>query len=189
MELFEAIRKRRAVRKYKSDPVSKEDILKVLDAANQAPSAMNMQQWYFVVVTGERIKAMAKNYRGIVEQFARARNTPFNETLHQFSATYGGAPALIVVLTDTADSWDFRRANLESASAAMENLVLAATALGLGTCWMTGPLNDEKFLRAALGIPDDREFVAVTPIGYPEAVPEASPRRDPKLTAKVRWLD
>jgi predicted oxidoreductase (fatty acid repression mutant protein) len=52
MEFFEVIKKRRAVRQYKADPVNKEDILKILDAANWAPSAMNMQQWEFIVVSG-----------------------------------------------------------------------------------------------------------------------------------------
>jgi nitroreductase len=59
---------------------------------------------------------------------------------------------VIVVLTDAADAPNFRRANIESASAAMENLLLAATALGLGTCWMTGPLQDE---RTAAHVPCD----------------------------------
>jgi nitroreductase len=95
---------------------------------------------------------------------------------------------VIVVLTNAADTDDFRRANLESASAAMENLMLAATALGLGTCWMTGPLRDEKALRRILAIPEDRELVAVTPLGYPEVVPAGQPRHDPELVQKVRWV-
>jgi nitroreductase len=70
----------------------------------------------------------------------------------------------------------------------MENLLLAATALGLGTCWMTGPLRDEKTLHRILAIPDDKEIVAVTPLGYPEKFPQAPPRLDPALTQKVRWV-
>jgi len=195
VELFEAIHARRAVRKYRPDPVPKEEIMKILDSANQAPSAMNRQQWEFVVVTGtETIRELGVSYRAIVEEFTRnwdpspMRGSLSREEFIRFAGSYGGAPVVIVVLTDTADNDDLRRANLESASAAMENLLLAATALGLGTCWMTGPLNDEKALRRILAIPDDREIVAVTPLGYPEEIPQAPARIDPDLHRKVRWV-
>jgi len=195
MELFEAIQTRRAVRKYRPDPVPEEEIHKALDAANQAPSAMNLQQWEFVVVTGkETIRQMGVSFGAVIEELTR--NLPASsghgslsrEEFIRFAESYGGAPVVIVVLTDRADTGDFRRANLESASAAMENLLLAATALGLGTCWMTGPLRDEKALRKILAIPDDRELVAVTPLGYPAEVPPAPARIDPELRQKVRWV-
>jgi Nitroreductase len=196
MELFEAIHARRAMRQYRPDPVPKEAIHKVLDAANQAPSAMNLQQWEFVVVTSpETIRGMGDSYRAIVEEFTRnwdpspLRGSLSREEFIRFAETYGGAPVVIVVLTDTADAENFRKANLESASAATENLVLAATALGLGTCWMTGPLQDGKALRRILSIPDTKELVAVTPLGYPAAVPLAPARIDPDLVQKVRWVE
>jgi nitroreductase len=194
--MFEAIRSRRAVRQYRPDPVRKEDILTIIDAANRAPSAMNRQQWEFVVVTGkETILEMGASYRIIVEEFTRnwdpspMRGSLSREEFIRFAESYGGAPAVIVALTDAADNDDLRRANLESASAAMENLLLAATALGLGTCWMTGPLRDEKTLRRILAVPDDREFVAVTPLGYPAEIPPAPARIDPELKQKVRWVE
>jgi len=194
MELFEAIHARRAVRKYRPDPVPEGEIQKILDAANQAPSAMNRQQWEFVVVTGEKIREMGVSYRAIVEEFTRnwdpspMRGSLSREEFIRFAESYGGAPVVIVVLTDTADTDDFRRANIESASAATENLLLAATALGLGTCWMTGPLKDEKAMRRILAIPDIKELVAVTPLGYPAEVPQAPARIDPDLEQKVRWV-
>ncbi|MFA5254667.1 MAG: nitroreductase family protein [Methanoregula sp.] len=195
MELFEAIQTRRAVRKYRPDPVPEDEIKKILDAANWAPSAMNRQQWEFIVVTGkETIRQMGVSFGAVIEEMTR--NLPASsghgslsrEEFIRFAESYGGAPVVIVVLTDRADTMDFRRANLESASAAMENLLLAATALGLGTCWMTGPLRDEKALRKILAIPDDRELVAVTPLGYPAEVPPAPARIDPELRQKVRWV-
>lgn len=196
MEMFEAIRSRRAVRQYHSDPVRKEDILTIIDAANRAPSAMNLQQWEFIVVTDrDTLRKMGASYRAIIEEFTRnwdpspMRGSLSREEFIRFAELYGGAPVVIVVLTDAADNDDLRRANLESASAAMENLLLAATALGLGTCWMTGPLRDEKALRRILAIPDDREFVAVTPLGYPAEIPPAPARIDPELKQKVRWVE
>jgi len=195
MELFEAIHTRRAVRKYRPDPVPEEEIRKILDAANQAPSAMNLQQWEFIVVTKkDTIREMGVSFGVIIGELTRprppspGRGVFSREEFIRFAESYGGAPVVIVVLTDAADTDDFRRANLESASAAMENLLLAATALGLGTCWMTGPLRDEKALRRILAIPEDRELVAVTPLGYPAAIPQAPARVDPELVQKVRWV-
>jgi nitroreductase len=196
MEVFEAIHRRRAVRRFLPDPVSREDIHIILDAANWAPSAMNRQQWEFLVVTGKKIGEMGESFKRIIEEYtrnwdsSRMRGSPFTrEEFIRFAATYGGAPVVIVVLTDTAETKDFQRANLESASAAMQNLLLAATARGLGTCWMTGPLNDEKTLRRILSIPETREIVSVTPLGYPDGIPAAPPRLDPELERNVRWVE
>lgn len=196
MDVFEAIHQRRAVRQYLPDPVSRDEIRTILDAARWAPSALNHQQWQFVVVTGKKIGEMGESFARIIEEYtrnwesSRMRGSGFTrEEFVRFAATYGGAPYVIVVLTDTAKTADFQRANLESASAAMQNLLLAATALGLGTCWMTGPLQDEKALRHILEIPNNKEIVAVTPLGYPASVPEAPPRLDPVLDRIVRWVE
>lgn len=54
---------------------------------------------------------------------------------------------------------------------------------------MTGPLDDEQYLREVLSVPDDREIVAISPLGYPMLIPDARPRLDPDLTRKVRWLE
>lgn len=195
MEVLEAIRKRRAIRHYRPDPVRMEDIYTVLHAANYAPSALNRQQWEFLVVTGKKILEIGESYRSTLDAYlanwdaSPMRGFITRDEFIRFSATYGGAPVVIVVLTPVDDLANFRKANLESASAALENLMLAATALGLGTCWMTGPLRDEKTLRRLLSVPDDREIVAVTPLGYPAKVPAAPPRIDPDLEEKVRWVE
>jgi len=190
MDVFDAIHRRRAIRRYLPRPVAREDIFRVLDAANWAPSALDRQQWEFVVVTGEKIREMGESFHAVVRAYAESRaSPPGGEEFLRFALTYGGAPVVIVVLTDAADAPNMRRANIESASAAMENLLLAATALGLGTCWMTGPLQDEQSLRTILDIPAGRELVAVTPLGCPDEVPPARPRHDPDLERKVRWVE
>jgi nitroreductase len=195
MDVFDTIRKRRAVRLYRPDPVSRENILTVLDAANQAPSALNRQQWEFLIVTGKKIIEMGESYRSTLDEYLSHWDTsPMQDFITRdefirFAGTYGGAPVVIVVLTPTDEIANFRKANLESASAALENLLLAATALGLGTCWMTGPLRDEKILRRILSVPDDREIVAITPLGYPEKISAAPPRIDPAMEQKARWVE
>ena len=189
MEFFDLVKSRRSVRKYKDQTVDKEDILKILDAANWAPSAMNWQPWEFIVVSGKLIKFMGDSFKDVVEKIMReSEETAFDEKFVDFAARYGGAPVVIVVLTRASEKPNVRKANLESTSAAMENLVLAATSLGLGTCWMTGPLHDENNLRHILDISPDKEIVAVTPLGYPDEVPEPHPRVDAELKQKVRWL-
>jgi len=195
MDVFEAIKKRRAIRQYRPDPVSREDILAVLDAANRAPSAMNRQQWEFVVVTGEKICKMGESFCAIMKEYTKNRDiSPMRGSLTrndflQFALTYGSAPVVIVVLTDADPLPNMQKANLESASAAMENLLLAATARGLGTCWMTGPLQDGATLHRILDIPDTKEIVAVTPLGHPLIIPGPPSRLDPDLTQKVRWVE
>ncbi len=194
MDVFEAIHSRRAVRLYRPDPVSREQVLSVLDAANQAPSGLNRQPWEFIVVTKEKIREMGTSYHSTLVEYLKNWNaSPMRDFITKddfirFAETYGEAPVVIVVLVKADPLPNFRKADLESASAAMENLLLAATALGLGTCWMTGPLRDEKTLRRILAIADDREIVAVTPLGYPERIPDAPPRHDPDLVNKVRWV-
>jgi nitroreductase len=195
MEFFEVINTRRSIRKYKTDPVKKEDILKILDAANWAPSALNLQPWEFLVVSGDKKNRMGKNYGKIVDEYTKDWDAapdkafmPRNEFI-KFANVYGDAPIVIVALTEASNHPNYKKAFLESTSAAIENMLLAATALGLGGCWMTGPLDDEKHLRELLEIPDSKEIVAITPLGYPEVIPQPRPRLDPDLTRKVIWLD
>lgn len=188
MEFFDLVKNRRSVRKYKAQPVDKKDILKILDAANWAPSAMNWQPWDFLVVSGELLKPMGNSFKAVMEKIMYESEETFDDEFVKFAAHYGGAPVVIVVLTRASEKPNVRKANLESTSAAMENLVLAATYMGLGTCWMTGPLHDESNLRSILDISPDKEIVAVTPLGYSDEVPEPRPRLDAELKQKVRWL-
>ena len=195
MEFFEAIHRRCAVRRYLPRPVCRQDILSMLDAANWAPSGMNRQPWEFVVVIGEKIREMGRSYRSTLTEYLKnwesspMKNSISRDEFGRFADTYGGAPVVIVARVPVDPLPNFRKADLESASAARENLLLAATALGRGTCWMTGPLRDEENLRRILSILLDREIVAITPLGYPEEIPAASPRTYQQLEQKVRWVE
>jgi nitroreductase len=201
MDFFDLVKARRSVRKYKSEPVSKETILKLLDCANWAPSASNRQPWEFIVVHEAKVKQLSESYREtaekIAEMFARNAkaadmnigNIVTSNDFLQFASTYGGAPVVVVILMNKHSDPNQAKADLESASAAMENILLAATELGLGTCWMTGPLFNEKALRGILNISDEKEIVALTPLGHPEVIPKPVPRKDPKLEQKIIWFE
>lgn len=192
MNLYQAIRERRSIRKFKADLVPRNLVLKVLDAANWAPSGVNLQQWKFYVVAGEKRDQIAASYGKLTEKNyppAAERTAQQTEFLN-WAKTYGGAP-LIIVATMPYDAEQPRRykMHLESVSAAFQNLLLAAHAEGLGTCWMTGPLGDEATLNSILDLPKNEEIVALTPLGYPDQVVEDKPRHDPSLTEKVVWVE
>jgi nitroreductase len=189
MEFFEVVKKRRAVRAFKPDPVSHEDILKILEAANAAPNGRMLQSWEFLVVTGEKKRLLGESYGKIAVGYTSDwEDQKARESFINYAHTYGGAPVVIVVLADADPVNAINKMHLETGCAAMENIVLAATALGLGTCWMTGPLQDEKTLRKELDIPDNKQLVAVTPLGHALAWPDPPVLPEPDYTKKIRWI-
>jgi len=158
LKFEEVLEKRRSIRKYKDAPVPKEKILKMLEAARIAPSASNRQPWHFIVVENkETIKKLAKQ---------------------EWAAE---APLMIVGLADQAASPNWCSNDL---GIAFEHLVLAATNLGLGACWM-GQTGREELIKGLLGIPDNFKVVAVIPIGVPDETPKPKERKS--LDAIVSW--
>jgi nitroreductase len=107
----------------------------------------------------------------------------------KYARTFGGAPIIIMVLAATDPIPSVNKMHLETGCAAMENIMLAATALGLGTCWMTGPLQDEANLRKLLEIPDNVQIIAVTPLGHPVSWPDPPVFPAPDFKEKIRWVD
>lgn len=156
MDLYDVIARRRSVRRYAETPVEEAKLLRILEAARLAPSWRNGQCWRFVVVRDkETIRRLAK------EQ-------PLG---YQINRWLSGAPVVVVACADPRFSGqrgdqDFY---LVDVAIALEHLVLAATAEGLGTCWI-GAL-DEARVRRILGIPEHIRVVAMTPVGYPAEDP------------------
>jgi nitroreductase len=153
MEVFEAIRKRRSIRKYKPEPVSEDKLKRIFEAARLAPSGGNRQPWQFVVVRNpERKKAVG-----------RAANNQIFIT---------DADTIIVVLGDPeVSSHGFKRDPI----IAVEHMVLAATSLGYGTCWIAAFNEDE--VKRILRIPEKLAVVALLPIGVPDESPIKKPRK------------
>ena len=142
MDLFEAIQRRKSVRTYESKPVPKEVLWRVLEAGRVAPSASNVQPWHFIVVTdSEKRKVLS---RGIYAGFLK-------ET-----------PVVIVACGDAPASPKW---HVVDVSIAVENMVLAATGEGLGTCWI-GSFSEEE-VRKLLEIPQNYRVVALLAVGYP----------------------
>ena len=163
MDVFEAIKVRRSIRKYKPEPVPKEDIEYILEAARQAPSWANRQCWRYIVVSDEATRKKI--------------------TMREWAAK---APIVIVGCGDPtkAGNLDGRPYYMLDMGISVEHLVLAAAEKGLGTCWIGGQF-DEKVVRDALGIPESHRVVALTPLGYPDESPAAKDRKS--LTELVTW--
>ena len=141
MDVFEAIQKRKSIRSYEEKPVPKETLVKILEAARLAPSAKNVQPWHFIVVTDKTKREELS--KGIYAKW-----------LHN-------APVVIVVCGDTeaAPKW-----HVVDTALALENMVLAAVAEGLGTC-VVGSF-DESDVKRLLGIPEKLRVVALLAVGY-----------------------
>ncbi len=149
MDVFEAIRMRRSIRKYKPRPVEKEKLERVLEAGRLAPSAVNRQPWHFIVVTDPSVREALR-------------------------ASYGqdwfvNAPVIIAACADTDSAWVRRDGEpywKVDVAIAFQNMILCATEEGLGTCWIAA--FNEDAARKALKIPEKVRIVALTPLGYPD---------------------
>jgi len=141
LDVFEAIQKRKSARAYEATPVSKETLGVVLEAGRLAPSAKNIQPWHFIVVTDKnKRKALSKG---------------------TYAKFLGKVPAVIVLCGDQEASPDWYIVDVALAG---ENMILAATNEGLGTCWVGS--FDEKDVQSQLGIPTNLRVVALMAIGY-----------------------
>ncbi len=200
IDLFEAIHTARAQRRLRSDPVPEALITRVLDAAIQAPSAGNEQNWHFVVVRDadlrRRVGALYRKASDIAAAVYQARSRPAHLTAAQWQRMLtagahlwdhmGDAPVLIIPCLHQRDlpprdaldlAWrghyDAERAYLDrirgaSIYPAVQNIILACRALGLGTLITTNHLRVEAEFKAVLGIPAEIDTFALMPLGWPE---------------------
>ncbi len=180
--LMECITGRRSVREYAVKPVGRETLHWLVNAAIQAPSAMNRQPWHFTIVTNaaqlDRIAFAAKSFaRATMASDQHLGSILAGDSFHIFYH----APSLVVI-SAPPDQW-----MVENCTLAAQNLMLAAYAAGLGTCWI-------GFAQAWLGTPDGKRAIAlpdslvpVAPIivGHPKSPAPAVPR----AAAKIDWLE
>jgi nitroreductase len=142
---------------------------------------MNLQNWYFLVIGGTRkdalvdIASRSYDYVGPVLQRVFAEKPEVVSFTKTFFKRLGGAP--VVVCAYYEPSKERSETSIQTVAAAIQNLLLAAHAEGLGACWMTGPVHVAEEINEFLGI-SNKTLVAVIPIGYPDQSPPA-PRRRP----------
>jgi len=185
MQVLQAIRSRRSVREYLPTPLTHAELELLIDAAIQAPSALNHQAWAFVVIQDRALLQRYSNRikplvlaglpgTGLPAQFEQTLSDPAYHVFHD-------APALIIICARGADPF----ATIDCCLAG-QNLMLAAHGMGLASCWIglaQGWLNQES-VKDELGMPRDWTAVAPIVVGHPRGpAPPAAERRTPE----VRW--
>lgn len=162
MDFFEAVNHRRSVRKYRDDEVPADVLEQIVAAGVEAPSGCNMQLRQYVIVDDPAV---------MNRMCALSR---------PMSSAIGGARAAIVLLVEPKAS-PFGEFWIQDASAAMENMLLAAVALGYAGCWVEGALRRcEDELRSILGVPEHLRLWSLTPVGKPAEQPNRPPKPEPR---------
>lgn len=186
--VIEAIKKRRSVRSYESKPIAKDIIKVVIDAGNEAPSAMNSQPWRFVVIKDKKIKekllgAALPNAKKILEMAKDVDPERYEMIMKRYGELkdpiYYSAPAIVFVIGSG------RYADY-SCPLACENMMLAAYSLGLGSCWVGfgAMVAEDAEVKGILDLQENEKIFGPILLGYPKEYPERPPKREPR----VKWL-
>ena len=206
---MKVIQARRSIREFTTDPVSDQELDMILEAARQAPSGENAQPWRFIIVKDEALRkqmgAIAGGGSGrrftaefvtkkMQERFSNLQDEAKKKaafeklTSGQVSAFMAEAPINIVVC-GKKDVWDMPY----DTSAAIENILLMVTALGLGACWVIAPcfdIRDEERMKALLGIPEEYKAVSVLSVGHQTREHRPRPRLPiQELVFTEKWGD
>ncbi|KYK34745.1 MAG: hypothetical protein AYK19_02410 [Theionarchaea archaeon DG-70-1] len=166
MNVFDVMRNRRSIRKYKKDPVEDEKVIKCLEAARWAPSASNRQPWHFVVVTDQEMRKTLAD-------------------MHPYGRFMKESPVVIVVLCDPEKHPKYY---MYDPCVATQNLLLAAYAQGLGTCWM-GMVNVgfEEDMKQVLHIPEKMRILCCVSMGYPDETPSSTRRELEEIVSYEKY--
>lgn len=160
MDILEVIKTRRSIRQYTGDPISEEDISKILEAGRWAPSASNTQPWKFIVLRSQEARKKL------------ADTLTWGRFLSQ------AALGIAVIINPTASSHP-----VEDGAAATQNILLEAHSLGLGACWIgTYGSAYEPNAKKVLNIPQDERLLSVIVIGHPAETPQKTRKELSELT-------
>ena len=189
MDALKVILERRSIRKYRTVAISDEILEEIVQAGLYAPSGLNLQPWYFVVArTQERMMQI----RALMSVVAMRMNPVLEKRFHDhpevitetsnFLVTLGNAPACVLIYANKKEDGD-RDNVIESVSAAIQNMQLAAWNRGIGSCWIGAPnhVGCANLFEAAFGA-GHGEFIAVLTLGYPDEDPKAHRRKQRRYT-------
>ncbi len=195
--LFEAIYSQRAIRQFKPDPIPDELIIKLIEAATKAPSSANRQTWKFIVIRDADLKRQIGHYYRLSWEAAYGGRTDSSSTLQTSVRTSSSnlaehmhqAPVLILACAEH-DGSSSTMSRGSTIYLAVQNLLLAARGLGLGSVITTLHKRYEKEIKELLGIPENVETAALLPIGYPAGDARYGPtsrRPVDEVTFWERW--
>lgn len=197
------IYKRKSVRKFKDQQIPKEDLIEMLKAATYAPSAKNQQNWHFVVITNkektEQIAEVVGDRHTEIANMAdnEKDKTSMNKYLKYYTV-FKNAPVLVLVYARPFKTVEYKilkskpeykkfydiavssKAEIQTVGAAIENFLLAASNMGYGACYMTGPIHSKDKIYEVLGHDESKgELMALIPVGVPEDINVPQPKRVP----------
>ena len=185
MDAIKTIITRHSISKVKPDPVGRELIEKILHAAVQAPNHYRVRPWRFVVLTGKSREALGE----VMAQAVKKQNPELPEAGMAIErAKPLRAPVLIAVGVDKpADPRVLEFENICAVAAAVENLLLAAHAEGLGAMWRTGSAARDPEIKKFLGFAPEQDLISFIYVGYPDMVPDAAER--PSFEDRTVWME
>ena len=206
---MKVIQDRRSIRHYTDEPVADRDLDLILEAGRQAPSGEDAQPWRFIVVRDARTRSLLGSIAGggsgrrftaefvtnkMQERFTGLKDEDKKKAIFEkltsgnVSAFLADAPVNIVVC-GKKDVWDLPY----DTSAAIENMLLMVTALGLGACWVIAPcidIRDEEQIKELLGVPEGYKVVSIISIGHPTRPHRPRPRLPiNELVFQEKWGD
>jgi nitroreductase len=185
MNVADAIRSRRSIKRFTDAPVSREQIESLLSAAVLAPNHRLTEPWRFYVLGPEAREAYGRVLGG-----RKAKKIPdpaaAQTTIDQVAAEHRALPAMIVVAVVQNANPEILEEDLAAAMMAIQNLTLVAVATGLGTHIKTGAVMADPSARAAVGVRDDERIVAIVNVGVPAETPPAKPRGT--AASRTTWV-
>ncbi|MFO7693475.1 MAG: nitroreductase family protein [Vicinamibacterales bacterium] len=210
MDFVELVERRVSVRQFRPDPVPPQHVREMVRLAGLAPSPNNQQPWRFIAVTRrpllqEMADAVRSRLRTLLPVAMSEDARRSAQRVEWFSTFFADAPLVMAVTRQPYDSVIARAVagsspsgadinamrgypDVQSVGAAIEHLLLAATGLGYGTCWLSGPLVARDALEALLGVEAPQQLAALVAIGVPAAPPAGSHDRRP-VDEILRFLD
>ena len=185
MDVFEAIYQRHSVSRVKAEPVPRELIERLLQAAVQSPNHHKVRPWRFVVLQNSAREKLGQ----VMAQSLQARKPEATaDDVQKERLKPLRAPVLIAVAVDKPAIPKVQEIeNVAAVAAAIQNLLLAAHDLGLGAMWRTGPAATDPHVKAFLGFAPDQHLIGLVYVGYPEA--STPPPQRPSFEDRTLWLD
>jgi nitroreductase len=196
---MQIIYERRSVRRFTDEPVSEEDLKYILEAGRWAPSGENSQGWRFIVIkdkkiieklgeisgngsarrfTGEFVsKRLHSRFVGLKDE--EKKKAAFEKLMSGNVSRFVATAPVIIAVAGKMDVWDLQIDN----AAAIENMLIMISALGLGATWVIAPctdIRDELEVDELLGVPRDHKLISIIPIGHMERLPRPRPRHELK---------
>lgn len=183
MDFYDVIRTRRSCRVFSTEPVEREKLERIVEAALWAPSGKNRQNYRLFVLKGKKKNALVdiadRSFPFLEESLRKLYDEKIVNFTRNFFKTLGGAPVLLVFYSVPTEEGRF--VDTQSVSAAIENALLAACNEGLGACWMTNPVHLEDEVARVLGV-EGMDLIAFVPVGYPGKEPPTPPRKEGRVT-------